>query len=160
MNESRHVQLMYDKFRRYRKREEDKVAVREAEVKRAGNVDALEAKVQERGAQLSAVEREVVQKEKVSTGLDCTDWPKVGSRGRASLHAVCSVCASYASWVGFVGYTGSEFFYLFTCRTCVLIPCFVSYLCLSVSLSVSLSFSLSVSLCVHLPACLPACDSC
>ena len=92
MNESRHVQLMYDKFRRYRKREEDKVAVREAEVKRAGNVDALEAKVQERGAQLSAVEREVVQKEKVSTGLDCTDWPKVGSRGRASLHAVCSVC--------------------------------------------------------------------
>lgn len=65
INESRHIQLMYDKFRRYRKREEDKMEVRMQEVRRAGNVDSLEGKLQERAGQLSAVQREVAQKEKV-----------------------------------------------------------------------------------------------
>lgn len=65
INEGRHIQLMYDKFRRYRKREEDKMAVRMAVVRRAGSVDSLEGKLQERGGQLAALQREVMQKDKV-----------------------------------------------------------------------------------------------
>ena len=65
INESRLIQLMYDKFRRYRKQEEEKVEKRINEVRRAGNVDNLERKLRERSAQLGNMDREVSQKQKV-----------------------------------------------------------------------------------------------
>eukprot|EP00603_Paraphysomonas_imperforata_P000104 CAMPEP_0114445106 /NCGR_PEP_ID=MMETSP0103-20121206/18442_1 /TAXON_ID=37642 ORGANISM="Paraphysomonas imperforata, Strain PA2" /NCGR_SAMPLE_ID=MMETSP0103 /ASSEMBLY_ACC=CAM_ASM_000201 /LENGTH=1976 /DNA_ID=CAMNT_0001616687 /DNA_START=129 /DNA_END=6060 /DNA_ORIENTATION=+ len=64
VTESRHVQQMYDKFRRYRKREEDKLQRRLTEVRHSGNVGSLEDKVAERTIQLETLSREVAQKEK------------------------------------------------------------------------------------------------
>jgi hypothetical protein len=65
VNESRHIQQMYDKFRRYRKHEEEKLQHRLREVRRTGSVEGLEEKLVERTAQLTRLGREVAQKEKV-----------------------------------------------------------------------------------------------
>jgi hypothetical protein len=71
LSESRQVQQMYDKFRRYRKREEEKLVRRLAAVRQEGSLDELEEKLDERQTQLNTVSREVGQKEKVR-GVCCT----------------------------------------------------------------------------------------